>query len=217
VTEISKAFLIFLTEYLFLVQMDYTKFLYGLPLIMSQIWAMVLKKILYSTRNYILLIIQLLIPGLFVVITMLLEDTFNGNKDLPELPIELAQYLETTTILANGVIESGSAVEKISASYKSLFEDSPADHRLSVVQEDFEDHILGQYRESVSRTNLEFMVGASFSDAGITAWFNNQAYHTAPLAINLVNNAILKSFASAVKVINVVNKPLPYTLATRVS
>lgn len=197
--------------------MDYTKFLYGFPLMMSQIWAMVLKKVLYSIRNYILLLIQLLIPGFFIIITMLLEDSFQGNKDLPELSINLAQYLETTTTLAKGVIESDSAVDKISKSYESLFADSPAEQTLSVVQEDFQDHILSQYSKSVSKTNLEFMVGASFSDAGITAWFNNQAYHTAPLAINLVNNAILKSFASAVKVINVVNKPLPYKLGTRVS
>lgn len=197
--------------------MDYSKFLYGFPLMMSQIWAMVLKKFLYSIRNYILLIIQFGIPAFFVAITMLLENTFNGNKNLPELTIELGQYLETTTTLANGVIEADSLVEKVSTTFQSLFKNLPAEQRLSVINENFEDHILSQYGQSVSRTNLEFMVGASFSDAGITAWFNNQAYHTAPLTINLINNAILKSFPeAAMKAINVINKPLPYTSSSRV-
>jgi ATP-binding cassette, subfamily A (ABC1), member 3 len=198
--------------------MDFTKFLYGFPLFLSQVYAMTMKKFLYSIRNYILLIIQFAIPALFVVITMLLEDFTSGDKDLPALPIGFDQYISTVSTVSKGSMAAGSTVEKIFKGYEEIFRSRPGDHQLAVTDKDFQDAILDQYKEFKSKTNLEFMVGASLNDEGITAWFNNQGYHTAPLAINLLNNVILKSFSeNAAKSIRLINKPLPFTTSTRVS
>lgn len=153
---------------------------------------MVIKKFLYSIRNYILLIIQFAIPALFVVITMLAEMAFTGNKDLPELAISFDEYLKTVTTVEKGSLTSGSPVDGIFVSYQKIFEEFSDDHEIVVSTKPFEDAILDEYRSSVSNANLNFMVGATFNEDIITAWFNNQGYHTAPLSINLINNAILK-------------------------
>lgn len=60
------------------------------------------------------------------------------------------------------------------------------------------------------------MVGATLDEAeqNFTAWFNNKAYHTAPLSLNLIYNAILRTFCANCS-LDVVNKPLPYSSRVR--
>lgn len=93
--------------------------------------------------------------------------------------------------MEKGVFQEGSFLEEIFENYQTGFYNL-SDHSLRITDNDFEDEILNQYYRSLYRTNLHYMVGASFSEGVITAWFNNQGYHTAPLTINLINNAILK-------------------------
>ena len=177
--------------------MDYSRFLFGIPLVLSQIYAMVIKKFLYSIRNYILLIIQFAIAPLFVVITMLSDSLLTGNSNLPMLAISFKEYLETVTTVEKGTFVAGSISEQIFNSYSDMFKNLPnrvpyTSHSLAVTDKDFQQEILAQYGVSKSKTNLNYMVGATIRDDNITAWFNNQAYHTAPLSVNLFNNAILK-------------------------
>lgn len=159
---------------------------------MSQVYAMTIKRFLYAIRNYILLIIQFVIPSLFVVLAMLAGSGLVGDKNLPELSISFDEYLQTVTTVAKGTITDGSPVANSLDSYRQIINSLLDNHKLSETNGDFQDAILSQYEESASDTNLKSMVGASFSDDRIVAFFNNQGYHTAPLTINLINNAILQ-------------------------
>lgn len=60
--------------------------------------------------------------------------------------------------------------------------------------------------ESVQRYNSEFISAISEKDGSILAWFNNQMYHSAALALNLVHNAIIGDKYS----IDVTNAPLKF-------
>lgn len=173
-------------------ELDTTKHLTGMSLKMSQVYALVIKKLIYSSRNYILLLIQLLVPVLFVFMTMAAENFLTGGIDLPELAISFDSYLRTVTVLEEGMIEPGSFEEKVFNSYQEVFRTLPTEHRLVNTKIDMEQTILDQYQISNAETNLFYMAGVTVNEKNITAWFNNQGYHTAPLAINLVNNAILK-------------------------
>lgn len=172
--------------------MDYKRFVSGPQLQWSQITAMAIKKFLYTIRNYILLLIQFVIPVLFVVITMLTDGFNSGDKDLPELAISFNEYLETVTTVERGSMTNGSVVADIFTSFGNIINGLSSEHTLRITTRDFQEEILDQYRVSLSDTNLNYMVGVTFSDSEIRAWFNNQAYHTAPLAINTINNAILR-------------------------
>jgi ATP-binding cassette, subfamily A (ABC1), member 3 len=157
---------------------------------------MAIKKFLYSIRNYILLIIQFIIAPLYVVITML-ADNINSNTALPELAISFKEYLETVTTVEKGNFTNGSIAEQIFTSYQDMFKNlsntkAQKLHTLTITNNNFEDEILNQYNISKAITNLKYMVGVSIKEDNITAWFNNQAFHTAPLSINLINNAILR-------------------------
>ncbi|KAG5683919.1 hypothetical protein PVAND_013177 [Polypedilum vanderplanki] len=188
-----------------------TNLTYGICLYFNQILAMAMKKFFYMIRNYMMLFIQFFIPALFIVITMLMEDLFDGDQDLPELQISFREYIRTITtyeIAGN---------QNIFASYKAFFDDLPDEHVLRTTEENLnlEDTILKEYRLSLSNVNLNYMVGTTFNESSITAWFNNQAFHTAPLTINLINNAILKSLTGNLSTISISNKPLPFSLNTR--
>lgn len=159
---------------------------------MSQIYALVIKKLIYSSRNYILLLIQLLVPVLFVFMTMAAEDFLTGGVDLPELAISFDSYLKTVTVLEQGSFDTGSFEGKVFNGYQEVFKTLPTEHGLVNTRDVMEKAILDQYEKSNAETNLYYMAGLTVNQNNITAWFNNQGYHTAPLAINLVNNAILK-------------------------
>lgn len=158
---------------------------------------MSIKKFLYSIRNWILLTIQFVICPLFVVITMLSDNLFTADNNLPELAISFKEYLQTVTTIEEGTFNAGSVAAQIATSYKDMFKNLPdrfpfTSHSLTIAEKPFEDSILDQYRISKPQTNLNYMVGATIKEDRLTVWFNNQAYHTAPLTVNLFNNAILK-------------------------
>lgn len=169
-----------------------TKILVGPQLLWNQITAMALKKFLHLTRNYILVIVQFVIPSLFVVLTMMIDNFDVGGRELPALAISFSEYLATVTTVQKGSIASNSVVEKIFRSYENIINSQSSGHTLRVTTADFQDEILDRYRTSISDVNLKHMIGASFNDSEIRIWFNNQGYHTAPLAINTINNAILR-------------------------
>lgn len=171
---------------------DATRFVTGLQLQWSQIRAMATKKCLYFIRNYIQLLFLFLIPALFIVISMLSGKVHRDDSELPPLPISLNEYVESVTIMAKRSNSNGSLMDNIIASYENVFAGLSDAHKLAITNRDFQDAILYQYNESISVSIWKYVVGVSFNATGIIAWFNNQGYHTAPLAINIVNNAILK-------------------------
>ena len=123
---------------------------------------------------------------------MLIELFNTSGGDLPPLPISFNEYLATVTTVERGPMTSGSVVESISNNYENIINGLSSEHTLRVTTRNFQDEILDQYSVSMSETNLNFMVGVSFNDSAIIAHFNNQAFHTAPLTINTINNAILR-------------------------
>lgn len=111
---------------------------------------------------------------------------------MPELRISFLEYLGTVTVYEDN--SSSAAMQNIVTNYRNFLNDLPDEHSFRVTDSgvSIEDTILNEYRESMSNVNLNFMVGTTFQDNSITAWFNNQAFHTVPLTVNLINNAILR-------------------------
>lgn len=116
-----------------------------------------------------------------------------GTANLPELRISFLEYIQTVTVYENNA--QGNSMESIINSYRNFFTALPSEHSLISTQPgiSMNDAILAEYNRSLSNVNLNFMVGTTFNDDNsIIVWFNNQAYHTVPLTVNLINNAILK-------------------------
>jgi hypothetical protein len=116
-----------------------------------------------------------------------------GTNNLPELRISFLEYIQTVTVYEKNV--QGSAMDDIINSYVNFFTALPAEHSLIQTPNgmSMNNAILAEFNRSMANVNLNFMVGTTFNDDNsIIVWFNNQAYHTVPLTVNLINNAILK-------------------------
>lgn len=193
---------------------DTLTLLTGMKLTVNQLIALMMKKILNSYRNWIMLFLQTLIPVLFALITILTVQSWGGNRDLPKIQFNLNTYSRTITSLAvNSSIDPEGLPMKIYQNYRNQF--SP--NMIDIVDGDMNTHYLRNSKKFLTRLNSRYLYGATVDTKAITVWFNNQPYHTSPVSISLVHNAILSTLAGKPCAITVANKPLPYSTDTRVS
>lgn len=188
----------------------------GYKLISNQVIAMFEKKIYNTYRNWFLLLLQVLIPVSFLIITILIVRTWAGGRDLPSLAISLNSYVNSVTVLAQNNDTQSEYTQRIIQEYEAMWRDATDTQLLNVVHESFQDYILRVGREFITRVNAQYLVAAEISDNQITAWFNNQPYHTAPLTLSLLYTAILRgSGCGSHCSINVINSPIPFTTESR--
>ncbi len=90
-------------------------------------------------------------------------------------------------------------------------------HEFEKINENFEQYILRLARSMLVRVNSKYLAGATIRDPHrITAHFNNQPYHTAPLSLSLVHNAVIRAHLGIDHSITVFNKPLEYSTESRI-
>ncbi|XP_058064618.1 phospholipid-transporting ATPase ABCA3-like, partial [Anopheles bellator] len=187
--------------------LDKMHLLTGMDLYKNQIWAQVLKKYFSTIRAWKQLAMMFLIPILSVAMTFIVTRSVSSGVDLPSLEIEINSYENAITVLQH----SSGETERVAA-FQRLFETHGG---LVNIQEDMTEYIVRKSIEDIATVNTQYFVGATItSGAPYIGWFNNKAFHTAPLALSLIYNAVLQSDCPQCQ-INVVNKPLPYRLETQ--
>ncbi|KAK9751753.1 hypothetical protein QE152_g4857 [Popillia japonica] len=77
--------------------------------------------------------------------------------------------------------------------------------------------ITAQTTQYTSRVRMRYIIGASFSGNNITSWFNNEPYHSPPIALQYSMNAILQSHTTDDHSIQFFNHPLPFSTDTRIT
>ncbi|XP_055533385.1 phospholipid-transporting ATPase ABCA3-like isoform X2 [Wyeomyia smithii] len=183
----------------------------GKRLVVNQIKAMFLKKYLSFIRAWKISSLQTTLSMFYIIMIIAIVRSFPNNVVLPPLEISFNSYTKTVTTLqttdANGTIAN---------SYANLFRSLPSTNELKIITAPFAEYVLNKSIDNIKAVDNTFMVGATLDEANrnITAWFNNKAYHTAPLSLNLVYNAILQTFCNDCN-LRVYNKPLPYSSRIR--
>ena len=80
--------------------------------------------------------------------------------------------------------------------------------------------MLFQSKIDLQAVRQNYIVGATFGGnetaPNITGWFNNLPYHSIPLAVGTIYNALLKYHNSSTS-ITVVNHPLPFSVDSLVT
>lgn len=101
--------------YFLSIKVNYSEDVYllsGFKLVRSQMFALFKKRFLQTLRSWMLLLIQIIIPTGFVIITVLSERTRTRFDNLPALPLNLNAFLETISVVQinpnalNGSIEA---------------------------------------------------------------------------------------------------------------
>uniref|UniRef100_A0A182UD52 ABC transporter domain-containing protein n=1 Tax=Anopheles melas TaxID=34690 RepID=A0A182UD52_9DIPT len=188
---------------------DTQPLLSGSSLMWNQLFAMLLKKFISTKRSWVQMLVQALIPIYFVIVTVIIVRTFPGQTDLPAIPINVYNYSTTTTIL-----QASAPGSPFVDGFRSLFESFPSTHQLRITDKDIVDYILDVSTENIGLVNHEFMAAASITNTNHTVWWNPTGFHTAPLALNFMYNAIIKSINKNFE-ITIINKPLPFKAETR--
>ncbi|XP_053672343.1 phospholipid-transporting ATPase ABCA3-like [Anopheles nili] len=181
----------------------------GSKRLFQQIYAQFYKKLLTTIRSWITLTLQFVIPVIFVLLSYLIFLNAQTGRDLPELEINFNRYTGSLTVL-----ETTPGQEAATEAFRERFRLEPPVHRLDVTQQEMIPFILNRSTQDIATFNNRYWVGASLRSSNCTAWFNNKAYHSAPLAVNLIYNALLQSVCSSCE-LRVSNKPLPYRLDTQ--
>ncbi|XP_053679934.1 phospholipid-transporting ATPase ABCA3-like [Anopheles nili] len=187
---------------------DTVPLLGGTSLVWNQLFAMMLKKFISTKRSWVQMLVQALIPIYFVIVTVIIVRTFPGQTDLPPIPINVYNYTATSTVL------QASAASPFIDGYRTMFQSFPNNHRLEVIDKDIVEHILELSNDNIGLVNREYMTAASITNTNHTVWWNPTGFHTAPLALNFMYNAIIKSINSNFE-ITIINKPLPFKAETR--
>ncbi|XP_049296749.1 phospholipid-transporting ATPase ABCA3-like [Anopheles funestus] len=185
----------------------------GSKLLWSQIRAMFCKKYLSFIRSWKISTLQILLPMMFVLLVIAIVRFFPNNVVLPPLEITLTSYDRTSTVLSTSVRNA-----PIVAAYEETIKHSSGSghHTLTVTERNFTEFILQKSTENIRTVDNTFMIGASLDviNRNFTAWFNNKAYHTAPLSLSVLYNALARTICTNCS-ITVTNKPLPYSSHVR--
>lgn len=197
---------------------------YGLTLLFQQFYALLLKRIINSMRNYLVLVTALL-PVLFVVVSLVIEQQIPKPEDSPPLIISLERYQKTHVPYTYQSNET-SLIDFI-RSYESVLERSPKSPSLIDLTKD--DSRICQDGHSTSivayllcigvrsllELNDQYLIGVHAQDNyeqdvfNLTGYFNNQPYHGPPLSLNYITNGLLQQYTmDSNRSINVINHPV---------
>jgi ATP-binding cassette subfamily A (ABC1) protein 3 len=183
----------------------------GFALVKNQFLAMLMKRVLSIIRTWILQFIQILMPVAFLVIAIIVSRNTNKSQDLPKLSLTLDSYNDPVTLM------QGDPNNDYFKSYAKTLQGHDVQNAQNITE------IMLNLTETVPATvRMRYIVGASFEEryAGlftmITAWFNNNPYHSPPLALGLVLNVVYKKLVSENSNIRFANYPLPFTADTKV-
>nr|XP_012599260.1 ATP-binding cassette sub-family A member 17-like isoform X4 [Microcebus murinus] len=189
----------------------------GFSLLCQQFYAMLLKKVSYSWRNWMLMLsIQILVPLVVVMLSLIF---FNfKTRSMKNVPLELTLKTYGQTVVPFFISQNSSLGPQLSERFASML---MAEGQIPLeVRGSMDTFLLNKAKEEPEAFNKLYIVAASFEDMGnhtvVTALFNNQAYHSPALALALVDNFLFKLLSGARASITVSNHPQPQT-ATEVS
>uniref|UniRef100_A0A8P0TPB2 ATP binding cassette subfamily A member 17 n=2 Tax=Canis lupus familiaris TaxID=9615 RepID=A0A8P0TPB2_CANLF len=178
-----------------------------LSLICQQFYAMLLKKITYSWRNWMMMLtVQVLVP---LAITVFSLAFLNLETRLDDVPLELTLKTYGQTIVPFYI----SPNSRLNPQLLEYFTDMlVAEEQIPLETPSKSEAQRGRASRGHSFDN-RYIVAASFEDSGnhttVTALFNNQAYHSPAVALALVDNVLFKLLSGTRASITAVNHPQP--------
>ncbi|XP_036595474.1 ATP-binding cassette sub-family A member 3-like [Trichosurus vulpecula] len=173
----------------------------------QRFYAMFIKKVLFTWRNWKMMVAQAIIPLLCVILVMQVFQMDLDTKETPMLRLTLNQYGRTTVPFF--ISETSRLHPKLSDHISNTIQ--AEGHVPLEALEPIEDFLLLKAKEEPDIFDKKFLMAMSVQEQEdqtiVTALFNNQAYHTAPMALSMVENIFYKLFFDSRASITVTNAP----------
>ncbi|KAF2889010.1 hypothetical protein ILUMI_17163, partial [Ignelater luminosus] len=183
----------------------------GWQLWRNQFTAMFLKYSLSILRSWLLYVIHNLIAVSFLALTIVVVRNKGFNDELPKLKVDLNAYNDPITVLTRTNVNNVYA-----KSYIDMLK-SNENAYINWENGDMSIKMRNETERNPGGVRVRYITGASFENNDIYAYFNNDPYHSPPLSLQMVFNAILKAEVSTKHSIQMFNHPLPFSAITKVS
>uniref|UniRef100_G3U398 ABC transporter domain-containing protein n=1 Tax=Loxodonta africana TaxID=9785 RepID=G3U398_LOXAF len=178
----------------------------GVILCIQQFYALLTKRALYTFRHWKIMSLQILILLLFTTFLLKAVSYYSEVKNAPVLGMDLHQYGQSIVSYAVSV-QTELTVQFTDHIKLILTNEKQRPHPVTGNIEEF----LLKSRSCRERCIVAISLDVQKSKTIVTALFNNQAYHAAPVALSLVNNVLFKLLSGPGASISVSNKPQPPT------
>lgn len=192
--------------------LDPPELLRGSALRTSQWLAMFMKIYFYSIRNYMITILKILTPTIFILLTIVAARAFARVTKLPALPIDMTTYqFRTETVMQRNFIEDSPLIASVMENYRSLIESSQFQHNVGQTDENIDSHLLRIGRHQFADFTRNYVISGVFGPSRIVALFSNQYHHTPAITLQHTYNGLLRAVAGPQYRLTVRNYPLPFT------
>ncbi|XP_048519308.1 ATP-binding cassette sub-family A member 17-like, partial [Dendroctonus ponderosae] len=189
----------------------------SLVLLQNQITAMSLKKILSTMRSWVLLLIQIFMPVIFLAIAIVVARQQNNVGNLPALLLDTSTFDNPVTL-----VENSNGSSSYSETYRNIvgsaYEAVPS----------IEEEILNLTARTPVTVRRRYIGGLSISNISnksqlidgwpqLTTYFNNDPYHTPAITLGLTLNTMYRTVANCSECsMKFRNAPMPYLPETQV-
>ncbi|XP_077979982.1 phospholipid-transporting ATPase ABCA3-like isoform X2 [Glandiceps talaboti] len=189
----------------------------GVILYIQQFYAMFIKRVLHTRRNFLIMIAQLLIPLLFTVIAVIVAKTYPGPQTEPKLDLSLQPYGKSIAQYSSG--KNPTNLTKLLAKnfdYQFTGTSTATTNLSGHDYQNITNYLLKEATYNLVGFNQKNMVSALFELKDLktraTSFFNNQPFHAIASSVNAIDNAILKTKLNHSYSIQTSNYPLPLTI-----
>nr|XP_020862173.1 ATP-binding cassette sub-family A member 3-like [Phascolarctos cinereus] len=180
----------------------------------QKFYAMFIKKVLFTWRNWKMMVAQSIAPLLSIIFIIEVFKMDVESTTIPMLRLTLNQYGHTTVPF---FISKTAKLHPNLSDHISNTIQAEGHMPLEVIGSKFssflpiEDFLISKAEEESDTFDENFLMAMSFQDKEdqtvISTLFNNQAYHTAPMALSMVENILYKLFFGSRASITVTNEP----------
>ncbi|XP_058424852.1 phospholipid-transporting ATPase ABCA3-like [Diceros bicornis minor] len=178
----------------------------GYSLYQQQFRAMFIKRVMFSWRNWKLILLQILaLLGSFTFLSA--ADKFSpNNEDEKARLMDLGQYGQTIVPLS---ISGNSNLTQIFLKHlKSMLVSEK--QTLKEVQGDLLKYLI-ENEDCIHLCIVAFSIEVKRNEITFTALFNNQAYHSPSLTLAMLDNILFMSVSGPDASLTVSNKPQPHS------
>ncbi|XP_067683951.1 phospholipid-transporting ATPase ABCA3-like isoform X2 [Haliotis asinina] len=185
----------------------------GVLLEVSRFRGMFVKKALHTLRNKAITIVQLLLPVIFTIVALVVGRISIGNEDDVPLTLDLKPFKGTIVPYLDGPT-AGTLPRDYAKAYTEQF--SGTINKVEKIDllkyQNVTNYFLSRERDlGIGQYNKKMIIGAQFKTSNLAVGlFNGQPYHSQPIALSFMMNAILKHFTSPDNSITTINNPLPF-------
>ncbi|GJQ65474.1 hypothetical protein Trydic_g7579 [Trypoxylus dichotomus] len=159
----------------------------GFALYINQILAMAMKKALVTLRGWLLFIVHILLPIVLTIVLMHTLTAVEVMQSSPNLGFTLDSYNSPITVITTSD-ENNLYYNR----YKQILQNEKREI-IDWRREDMNHRMIKKTREDTEQVRMRFIIGATFlSNNTIVAWFNNEPFHSPPLALQIGNYVIYK-------------------------